>query len=225
VEDRFGRPLLHHLPRIEDSDALGHVGDHAHVVGDEHDGHTGLILELADEVQDLGLSGDIQGRGGFVGDEEARAADDRHGDDSPLPHAPGELVGIALELALGFRNSHLGKHFDGPLPCFRGSHARVVLEEPFRDLSAHLHGGIQGGHGVLEDHPDLRATDRLHLPLGECQEVAPLEMNAARHLCWRGRYEPQQGLSGDALAATRFAHYREALPWPDGQGDAPDGLN
>jgi hypothetical protein len=42
-------------------------------VGDPDDGHADLITEFLDQVNDLGLDGDVQGGGGLIGDERAMA--------------------------------------------------------------------------------------------------------------------------------------------------------
>src|SRR3546814_3196242 len=49
--------------------AVGDLGDHAHVVGDEHHRHADLGLQLADQLQDLRLDGDVQRRGRLRSEE------------------------------------------------------------------------------------------------------------------------------------------------------------
>ena len=68
------------------------LGDHAHVMGDEDEGHAGLALQPEEEVEDLRLDGDVERRGRLVGDQELRVAGDRHGDHHALAHAAGKLV-------------------------------------------------------------------------------------------------------------------------------------
>ena len=87
VEDVVGAALLDHAAGVHDGDAVGHLGDGAHVVGDHHDGHAELLLDVAHQVEDLGLHGDVERGGRLVGDQHLRAAGDRHGDHHPLAHA------------------------------------------------------------------------------------------------------------------------------------------
>ena len=55
---------IHHLH------AIGDLGHHAHVVGDQHDGGAEIAPQLLDELEDLRLHGDVERRRGLVGDEE-----------------------------------------------------------------------------------------------------------------------------------------------------------
>jgi len=62
--------FLGHLAGVHDNGAVGTPGDHAHVVGDEQDAHVQPLTQLVDEVEDLGLDGDVEGGGGLVGDQQ-----------------------------------------------------------------------------------------------------------------------------------------------------------
>lgn len=46
---------LHDPTLVEHGDPIGDVAHHAQVVGDEHVGHPGSVLEVDEEVQDGGL--------------------------------------------------------------------------------------------------------------------------------------------------------------------------
>ena len=47
---------------VHDRDPVADVLDHAHVVGDEQVGQAELALEAAQQVEDLGLDRDVEGR-------------------------------------------------------------------------------------------------------------------------------------------------------------------
>ncbi len=47
------------------------------------------------------------------------------------------------------------------------------------DLTADGHRGVEAGHRILEDHPDLTPPDLPHLGLGQRHQVAALETNRA----------------------------------------------
>ena len=86
--EQAGRRLhLHLLAGIHDHDPVGGLRHHAHVVGDQHQRHAAFALEIQQQVDDLGLDGDVQRRGRLVGDQQAWIAGDRHGDHHPLVHA------------------------------------------------------------------------------------------------------------------------------------------
>ena len=62
--------------------------------------------EVFEELEDLGLDGDVEGGGGLVGDEDAGLVGwpliyDGDGDEDALALASGELVGIVFGSALG----------------------------------------------------------------------------------------------------------------------------
>lgn len=65
-----GRGNFNDISKIHDGDSGGEVFDHAQVVGDEEVGEAELFLEVFEEVDDLRLDGDVEGREGLVADEE-----------------------------------------------------------------------------------------------------------------------------------------------------------
>ena len=71
------RPRLHDLTCVHHGGSLTDVGDDTEVVGDEQDRHLALRLQPAQQVEDLGLDGHVEGGGGFVGDEQLRVARER----------------------------------------------------------------------------------------------------------------------------------------------------
>ena len=75
-----------------DDDAIGHFGDHAHVVGDEDDAGAMLALQVAQQLQHLALHGDVECRRRLVGDQHVGLERQCHGDHHPLAHATGEFV-------------------------------------------------------------------------------------------------------------------------------------
>ena len=49
------------------------AGDDAEVVGDEDHRHVAVALLLGEQVEDLGLHGDVEGGGRLVGEQQRRA--------------------------------------------------------------------------------------------------------------------------------------------------------
>ena len=62
-------------------------------VGDPH-----LILNLLQQVDDLGLDGHIQGRDRLVTDNESGIQGHGPGNGDPLPLAAGKLMGIPADV-------------------------------------------------------------------------------------------------------------------------------
>ena len=58
--------------------------------------HVPLALQLAEQVEDLRLHGDVEAGGGLVGQEQPRGAGQGDGDHDPLAHAARELEGVGL---------------------------------------------------------------------------------------------------------------------------------
>ena len=71
-------------------------------------------LSVAQQVEDLGLHGDVERRGGLVGDEQHRIAGERHRDHDALPLAAGELVRVQVEPPLRIRDVDQRHQLDDP---------------------------------------------------------------------------------------------------------------
>ena len=157
VVDLVGGADLHDVAGVHHRHPVGDVGHHAQVVGDQD--HRQLVLDpqVLEQLQDLGLDGDVQGGGGLVADQDLGVAGHRDGDDHPLAHPARKLVGILVEAALRLGDAHVPQVFDGLVP---GGAALQVLVQLHRlgDLLADGLKGVQAGHGVLHDHGDLVAA-------------------------------------------------------------------
>src|SRR5256886_7863379 len=55
-------------------------------VRDQHDRHAQVALQPVEQLEDLGLDRDVEGRRGLVGDEQLRVAHERHGDHRSEEH-------------------------------------------------------------------------------------------------------------------------------------------
>ena len=71
------------------------------------------VLELPEQLQDLGLDGHVERGRYLVRDEERRPPDQRHRYHRPLAHPPGELEGIRLEHPLGLGEPDPSEDLDG----------------------------------------------------------------------------------------------------------------
>jgi hypothetical protein len=67
-----------------------------------------LISKIHQEIKDLGLDRDIQGRDGFIGDDQIGMKGNSPGDTDPLALSSTELMGIA-EGILGMEPNVLKK--------------------------------------------------------------------------------------------------------------------
>ncbi len=87
---------LDDLAEIHHRDPVGDVADDGEVVRDEEIGEVELLLQLDEQVQDLGLDRDVERGDRLVGDDELRLQDERAGEADALALAAAELVRVAL---------------------------------------------------------------------------------------------------------------------------------
>ena len=97
AEHRSGRALLDDLARVHDREAIAHLHEHGQIVGDEQHRQPHLVLELVQQLEDLGLDHHVERRGGFVRDDQARAARERHRDHHPLLLPARQLVRVVAD--------------------------------------------------------------------------------------------------------------------------------
>ncbi len=113
-QDRLDRTPLDDAAGVHHGHVVTHLRNHAEVVCDQHDRGVGAPAEIAEQVQDLCLSGDIERRGRLVGDQQRGVVDQRHRDHHALAHAAGKLVRVGLHPPRGVRDTDLGQHLHGP---------------------------------------------------------------------------------------------------------------
>lgn len=65
---------LRDVSAVQHQDVVGHIAHHTEVMANEHVGVAGLPLMLLQEIQDLGLDGNVQGGYRLVSHDEVRGA-------------------------------------------------------------------------------------------------------------------------------------------------------
>ena len=83
-------------PRYMTAIAVRDVPDDGQVVGDEHVGEAELVLQVLEQVDDLGLDRHVERGDRLVADDQLRPQRDGAGDADALALAAGELVGVAV---------------------------------------------------------------------------------------------------------------------------------
>ncbi len=179
-ERGIDRRVLDNLAGIHGEHARAGLGDDSEIVGDEEQRRAGVAGELEQEVDDLGLDGDIERRRRLVGDQQPRLAHQRDGDHGALAHAAGKLVRVLVDAAARQRNADLGEGLDGAL-------ARLLLADAamgtkrLADLVADGEYRVERAHRLLEDHADLPAAHATHVACRQLEEIATFEADLARH--------------------------------------------
>src|SRR5262245_45336489 len=220
VEDLLDRTLLHHAPEVHHDDVACHLRDHAEVVRDEDDRGAVPALQVAQEIEDLGLRGHVDRGGGLVGDQEARPARERHRDHRALAQPAGELPRVGVDTLVRHRDADAAEEVDRHRPRLGARQARaarspltLVQLERLDDLLAHRVDRAERRHRLLRDQCDLGAADRPQLGAlrrepGQIDRGSGLHLEedpAADDSPWR-LDDLQDRLHRDALAAPALTH-------------------
>ena len=197
-------------PRVHDGDLVGDLGRDAEVVGHEDHRHAHLALDLAQQDQDLNLHGGIEGGRRLVGEQEARAARQRHGDHHALAQPAGQLVRIGLEPPLGRRHAHqlqqLQRAGQGCLPA-----DALVAAHRLGDLAAHRVQRIERRHRLLEHHGHQGAAQPGHRTFAERADVVLRDVHRAFDHGPLLGVQAQQGPHHDRLARAGLPDHAQDL--------------
>ena len=205
-------------------DAVGEEFHYTEVVGDEEIGVVVAPLEVVEEVEDLGLHADVEGRDALVAHHQLGLEDEGAGDADTLALAAAELVGIAaVPVGLEAYLLHEGEDsfFQGILSnrSILSIQSLPVNFEGFGDGVADGDTWVEAGVGVLEDNLQF-GPQGAHLVGGEGVEA----LSAVEDVAGGVVDESQEGAAEGALATSAFAHQAEGLALHDVEADAVDTL-
>ena len=198
-----GRAGLDDPPEVHHGDAVGDVLDDRQVVGDEDQRHAELALEVADQVQDLGLHEHVERRDRLVGDDQVGPERQRRGDRHPLALAARELVRAASRRgAATARRSRAARP-----PARSRSAARADAErvERLAHRAGHRPARVERAVGVLEDRLHAAAEARAG-PSGGRRRRPP----SNRTVPAVGAHQPEQAPAERRLPRARLADDRRA---------------
>jgi hypothetical protein len=155
LEHVVGRSNFHDPPEVHDGDPVTGVADHGEVMRDEQVRQAKVGLQGLHQVHNLCLDRDIQGRNGFVSDNQARACRERAGNADTLPLPPRELVRISICVPR-LQADELEKLEDPRLS--RRCRSNPVDIKWLSYDPAHRVARVQRGVRVLKDHLHLLAS-------------------------------------------------------------------
>ena len=123
-----------------------------------------LVAQVPQQVEDLGLHGDVEGGRRLVGDDEARVQRQRHGDDDALLLAARELVRVVVDARFRVRDADLAEDLDRPRLGLLGRDLAAaasagVCAEALGDLPADREDRVERGRRLLEHHGHVAAAD------------------------------------------------------------------
>ena len=170
---------------LHDVDIVGELADDGQVMGDQDHRHAEFLLQVADEVEDLRLHGDVERCRRLVGNQHVRAVGKRHGDHDALALAAGELVRILVEAGFGIGDLDLAQKLQRPLHRLFAAHL-LMNTDCLDDLRADRIDRVERAHRLLEDHRDAVAAQRPALAVGEFQDILAVVFDAGvRPRRWR----------------------------------------
>ena len=172
------RAAFHHPPAVHHGHVIGHVGHHAHVVGDQHNGGADLVAQALHQVQNLRLDGHVQRRGWLIGDQQAGPAHQGCGDHDALAHATRQLKRELRGAQGRVGNPHHGQHSNGLLPRLLTRQAAVDAQRLLH-LGAYAHQRVERRHRLLENDGGAIATDLPQLGLIHRGEFGAFKVNLA----------------------------------------------
>lgn len=203
---------FHDLSQIHHSNSITDVFDDSKIMRNEEIREPQLISKVHQKVEDLGLDGDIEGRDGFIGDDQIGTKGDSPGNSDPLPLSSAELMRIP-ESVLRMETDLL-KKFRNPLGFFFSVSHAMDLQSLAHNLS-HLHPRIKGFIGVLKDKLHM-GSQSSHNLLTEGEDILTSEENLSRG----GLNQSQDGLSCSGLSTATLSNQPERLPPPEDKRDA-----
>ena len=219
----IGRALFDHLAVLKHDHAIGDVGDNAEIMGDEHHRHVAAALQVADQLQDLRLRGDVERGGRFVRDQHRRLERERHRDHRALALAAGQLVRIGAHRSFGIGQADLAQEIERLLLTFP-RRQQIVRLEHLGDLVADPHQRVERRHRLLEHHGDAAAAQSEPLVFIQSQQVPLIKKNLASLTADRIGQEAHQGVGAHRLAGAGFADHAEDLAGDEIERHAVDGV-
>src|SRR5579859_1015742 len=212
---KVARGQLDDLADVHHRHAIADVAHHRQIVRDEQIREVELPLQLFEQVDDLRLDRDVEGRDGLVAHDEARLHRERAGDADALPLAARELVRVPIgEVRI---ESNDAQQLLDALLLFPAPRQIVNLQW-LADDAADRHARVQARVRVLEDHLHL-AAHLAQLAAAQRGQVFAEEIHgAARRLV-----ELQDRPAGRALTAPGLTDQAEGLAPLHGERDVVDG--
>ena len=127
VKDAGSRAAFDHYAAVQHECLVGELAYDGQVVADQDVGDAGLVADVGEQVENLGLDRHVEGRDGLVKDQDRELCRKRAGDRDTLPLAAGQearqrsgLVGIE---PIGPASSAIGR-------CPAGAAARRTARRP-----------------------------------------------------------------------------------------------
>jgi hypothetical protein len=217
VEKLIGRGIFHDLAQVHHGNDVADIADHVEIMGDEEITETQPFLKVFEEVQDLCLNGDIQGRDRLIADKQGWADTEGPGDSDSLPLSATELMRITLSCRRG--DSHHHHQIGHPVLAFATSPDTYGPQSLFNALP-HGHAGVERAIRILENDLHL-LPKRLHFRRAEATDVIAAIDDLS--LVRLEKFKDQSAYGG--FSAPALPHEAQGLPRLDLEIYAVHGLD
>ncbi|CAB4633290.1 unannotated protein [freshwater metagenome] len=177
---------------LHDKNVVSHVGDNAHVVGDEDDARSETLVERSKQIENFRLNRHVESRRRLVGDEYLGVTRNRLGNHRTLALATGQLVRVRIESFERIGQFDEPEQFNGACLCRGSREFREMHLERFDDLKPDRVHRVHRRHRLLENDRDFTPTNGAN-PFGCRRErVFSAKENSSRCSTVCGQ-KPKQG--------------------------------
>ena len=152
-QHRPGRARLDHAPGVEHRDALANAVDDAEIMAHQQHRETAPRTQIFQKIEDLRLDGDIEGRRGFIEQQQFRLGCERGRDHHALLHAARELMRISVHDLRRTRHAHIGEERRRTCEGFVAREAEMQHHR-LGDLKADGERRVERGARILEHRAD-----------------------------------------------------------------------
>ena len=223
----FDFAALDNFAISHDADGFGIVFRQTQIVGNEDNRHAHLLLQIVEQIENLGLNGHIQSGGRLVGNQQVGFIDERHGNHDALQLTAGKFVRILLHAAFGFFDANPLQQCQCFLSCLFFAELFIVYPRRFNQLRTDTHKRIEGSHRLLENHADAVAAQITQGFLIGVQNGNAVKRNT-RIFAVSGKFFRQQTHDGHGryrLARTGFADQSQCFALCHFKADITHGVH
>ena len=172
---------------------------------DKEQRHAQALIELLEEFKNACTRQGIERTGRFIGDDQRRAMQDRHGDEHSLRLSHADLARIAPpESFLGGEMNFLQDARGDFVKTSLSAWGRVRKPGLF-ELGLDAQARVESGHGALQDERHPAAAQASQFAFRAAFEVLPFEDNTALAPTAAESFQLQQGAGEGALTGAAFA--------------------
>ena len=207
VVEAFRVSLFHYTAPVHDSDPVAQIIHNVQVVGYEEHGEILAVVDLLEEIQDLGADRDVERAGRLIRDNKFGVDHQRGADADTLALSSGELPGEPVRIGLVQPDQF--QHLYRFCAAFRGRIHAVCQKRLLKRLDNSA-PGVQAAERILKN--SLHAA-------GKFAAVFPRALHPRHTDLTLKRDQAQHGFPQGGLSAAALSHQSEYLIPMNSQAD------